>query len=180
MDDGGIRLLEDFAMAYIGGDLPDWFYLVWLTLQTVALYKTADQIDVRPLGLRNSLIKLFHKEVMAQSVTEIREFLEPCQLGKSKAAAAKLVMSVRGTMETNRDFICVRTDLSNAFNSIRRAAILEVLESEPSLRHLSSFSGLIPAPETAMETRGGGWQVRGWYRAIHLVEIFLLLDFTLP
>ena len=23
MDDGGIRLLEDFAMAYIGGDLPD-------------------------------------------------------------------------------------------------------------------------------------------------------------
>ena len=81
-------------------------------------------------------IMLFHKEVMEQSVTEIRLFLEPCQLSKSKAATAKLVMSVRGTMETNRDSICVRTDLFNAFTSIRRAAILEVLQSEPSLRHM--------------------------------------------
>ena len=90
-------------MAYIAGELPAWMYLVWLSIQTVALYKTADRTDVRPLGLRNSLIKLFHKEVISQSVPEIREFLEPQQLGKSKAAAAKLVMSVRGVMESNRD-----------------------------------------------------------------------------
>ena len=27
-DDEGINLLEEFGMAYVGGDLPDWFYLV--------------------------------------------------------------------------------------------------------------------------------------------------------
>ena len=77
MEDEGIRLLEQFALAYIAGELPAWMYLVWLSIQTVALFKSADRTDVRPLGLRNSLIKLFHKEVISQSVPEIREYLEP-------------------------------------------------------------------------------------------------------
>ena len=110
--------------------------------------------------------------------------MEPQQLGKSKAAAAKLVMSVRGVMESNRDFICVRTDLANAFNSIHRSAILDVLESEPSLSHLSSFAGLIFAPETAMESQGRRWETcvveRGSCKGILPVETSLPLAFILP
>ena len=84
MSDGEVKLLEDLGLVYLAGDLPLWFYRVWLTIQTVALYKTALRTDVRPLGLRNSLIKVFHKEAMSQSRPEIREFLEPQQLGMSK------------------------------------------------------------------------------------------------
>ena len=60
--------------------------------------------DVRQLGLRNSLIKMFHREVMQQSKPEVSEFLEPVQLGQSQAGAAKLVFGVRGLINSRRDF----------------------------------------------------------------------------
>ena len=129
-------------------------------LQDLGLYKTAVRTDVRPLGLRNSLIKVFHKEAMSQSRPEIREFLEPHQLGMSKAGAAKLVNSVRGLINSRRDFVCIKIDSKNAFNEISVRSILETLESEPSLSHLSTFATIL-APETEMETVGNRWGTSG-------------------
>ena len=173
MSDGEVKLLEDLGLVYLAGDLPLWFYRVWLTIQTVALYKTAMKTDVRPLGLRNSLVKVYHKEAMSQSRPEIREFLEPQQLGMSKAGAAKLVNSVRGLIHSRRDFVCIKIDLKNAFNEISRRSILETLEAEPSLSHLSTFAATILAPETEMETVGNRWGTYG--QGLIQVEIFLTL-----
>ena len=64
---------------------------------------------------------------MQQNKVEIREFLEPVQLGQSQAGAAKLVFSVRGLINTRRDFYCCKIDFKNAFNEIDRSSILEVL-----------------------------------------------------
>jgi hypothetical protein len=161
MSDGEVKMLEDLGLVYLAGDLPLWFYRVWLTIQTVALYKTAVRTDVKPLRLRNSLIKVYHKEDMSQSRPEIREYLEPQQLGMSKAGAAKLVNSVRGLIHSRRDFVCIKIDLKNAFNEISRRSILETLESEPSLSHLSTFAATILAPETEMETVGTRWGTSG-------------------
>ena len=154
MEDREIKMLEELGLVYLSGELPLWFYRVWLCIQTVALYKTAMQTDVRPLGLRNSLIKVFHKEAMSQSRPEVREFLEPQQLGMSQAGAAKLVNAVRGLICTRRDFVCIKIDLSNAYNEISRSSILETMEAEPSLSHLSAFAATILAPETELETVG--------------------------
>lgn len=106
MTDEEIKLLEELGLAYTSGELPNWFYMVWLSLQTVAPYKTADRNAVRPLGLRNSLIKVFHKEPMVQSKSEVREYLEPVQVGISVAGAALLTRSVCGVLNTFTDFIC--------------------------------------------------------------------------
>ena len=38
MEDREIALLEELGLEYLAGELPTWFYLVWLSLQTVALY----------------------------------------------------------------------------------------------------------------------------------------------
>ena len=81
MEDEEVEVLERFGMAYVSGDLPAWFYRLWLSLQTVPLYKTAQQVDVRPLGVRHSLMRVFHREVVTQNKQEVREFLEPQQLG---------------------------------------------------------------------------------------------------
>ena len=89
MEDGEIKLLEDLGLAYSVGELPAWFYSVWNSLQTVAPYKDSSQEAVRPLGLKNSLTKLFNKEVMVQSKPELREFLEPVQLGLAVAGAVE-------------------------------------------------------------------------------------------
>ena len=55
MEDREIELLETFALAYTAGSLHDWFYRLWLSLSTVPIYKTAEQQDVRPVGIRHLL-----------------------------------------------------------------------------------------------------------------------------
>ena len=157
MEDGEIKLLEDMGLAYCSGELPAWFYGVWNSLQTVAPYKDSSQEAVRPLGLKNSLTKLFNKEVMVQSKPELREFLEPVQVGLSVAGAALLTRSVSGVMHTYRDFICFRLDLKNAFNEMSRRAVLDVLNQEESLRHLVTFAAAILSPVAPLETGGRIW-----------------------
>ena len=127
------------GLAYCSGELPAWFYGVWNSLQTVAPYKDSSQEAVRPLGLKNSLTKLFNKEVMVQSKPELREFLEPVQVGLSVAGAALLTRSVSGVMHTYRDFICFRLDLKNAFNEMSRRAVLDVLNQEESRNFRSCY-----------------------------------------
>ena len=108
---------------------------------------------------RNSLTKVFHKEVMVQSKSEVREFLEPVQVGLSKAGAALLTRCVSGVINSNRDFICFRLDLKNAFNEMSRKAVLDVLANEPSLSHITSFAALILSPQPVLETGGKKWGV---------------------
>ena len=152
-----LAMLQKFGLAYMSGVLPSWFYRLWLSLQTVALFKNENRQDIRPLGLRNSLIKLFHKEVAQQCKPEIIEFLEPQQLGQSQAGAAKLVHSVRGLLHHRKDFVCIKIDLKNAFNEISRSAIIQTLKSESTLEHLEEFVALVLAPESFLESRGEKW-----------------------
>ena len=108
MEDHKMKLLERFCMTYIRTEVPTWYYKVWLSLKTVALFKTAEKTDVRPIGLRNSLVKVIHREVMRKFKNEICHHLEPVQLGMSMAGAAKLVLSPGGTIRANREHICIK------------------------------------------------------------------------
>ena len=157
MEDREIERLEAFILAYTAGSLPAWFYRLWLSLSTVPLYKTAEQRDVRPLGIRHSLVRVCHMEVMTQSMPAIREFLEPQQLGMSRAGPAKLVNTVRGMMELHPNFVCCSLDLYNCYNEQRRGATVEVLQDTPSLQHLVTFAAAILAPEPALESGGRVW-----------------------
>ena len=159
MEEEELRLLEEFGLAYTAGQLPGWFYRLWLSTQTVPVYKTPLQTDVRPLGVRNQLVRSFHKEVVIQSKPEIREFLEPEQLGLSQGGAAKLIHSIRSLLEQRPDFVCVKTDLKNFYNEINRRAILDVVISTPTLSHLVTFAAVILAPEVALEVGGNVWGV---------------------
>ena len=90
MEEADMNILEEFGMAYLRGDLPKWFTAIWLTVQTVPIFKTSGKCTVRPLGLRTPLLKLYHKQVVSQSITEVKAHLEPQQLGMSVAGAQKL------------------------------------------------------------------------------------------
>ena len=157
MEDSEIGLLEDFCLAYTSGSLPPWFYVLWLSLETVPLNKDEQRVEARPLGLRHSLTRLCHREVTDQCKDEVREFLEPVQLGQSRAGAAKLVLSVRGLMDSNPDWVCVSLDMKNCYNSVSRHSILDVIVDTPELEHLTTFAATILAPEPALESRGQVW-----------------------
>ena len=157
MDEHEMELLEQFGMAYTSGDLPPWFYRLWLTLNTVPLFKDALQVDVRPLGIRHCLTRVFHREVVEQSKEAFRDFLEPQQLGQSRGGAAKLVHSVQGMLELHPDFVCVATDIHNCFNEESRRAVVEVISDTPGLAHLATFTGTVLAPVPGLESGGVIW-----------------------
>ena len=72
--------------------------------------KGAPKIRIRPLGLRTPLLKVLHKQVVTQNLTEVKAHLEPVQLGMSRAGAQKLVFSIRGLLNAKPDFVCVKID----------------------------------------------------------------------
>ena len=45
-----MRLFETFGLRYLHGELQPWFYVVWLTVQTVPLFKTKNRDTVRHIG----------------------------------------------------------------------------------------------------------------------------------
>ena len=120
-------------MRHLRGELPAWWYTVWPSVQTVGLYKTAEQTTIRPLGIRNPLLKAFHREVINCSREEFLSFLEPQQLGMSLGGASKLIHSIRMLLEANPTFVCATNDCRNAFNENARAAAVMALQQEPSL-----------------------------------------------
>ena len=55
--------------------------------------------------------------------------------------------------------MCCCIDLKNAFNEISKTSILEVLDSEESLAHLTSFAASLLAPTVSLESGGSRWGV---------------------
>ena len=97
-------LLQDFGMLYLNGELPAWFYKVWLSVTTAALFKTALQDTIRPIGIRNPLLRTFHRFPVRQNREALVRYLEPEQLSMSEAGGAKLVHQVRMLSGTVRDW----------------------------------------------------------------------------
>ena len=102
--------LEEFGMRYLCHSLPPWFDKLWLSQQTLALFKTKERhnTEVRPIGMRNPLVKALHGEVFKQNRAEFTRFLEPQQLGMSVAGGHQLVHSIRMLLEENPTFIVLR------------------------------------------------------------------------
>ncbi len=94
------ELFESFALRCVHGSLSTWSQKGCLTVETVGMYKKNEQDKniVRPIGMRNSFL-------IYQNADIIRDFLEPQQLGMSKAGGVELVHVVRMKLEQRLDFI---------------------------------------------------------------------------
>ena len=80
MKKGEMELLEEFGRKYLQGDLLPWFFVVWLSGQTVTLYKHKEQTAARRLGMRNHLLKQLYREPISQNMEAIVNYFEPHQL----------------------------------------------------------------------------------------------------
>ena len=158
-----LALLEEFGLQYLNGNLPPFFYKVWGSVSTTPLFKNQNQDpgQLRPVGVKSSLIRDFHKQVAAKNRGPLNDFLEPQQLALSKAGGCKLVHQVRMLSEKRRDFIVVKLDMRNAHNEVSRAAVIEALESEPSLRHIAWHAATCLASHTGLECGGRLWGETG-------------------
>ena len=161
MEDEDMSRLENFGMKYLSGGLEDWFYPVWLTVQTVPLYKTEETNTVRPVGVRNPLLNKLHAQVIIQNKEDLRIHFEPQQIACSEAGAAKLVITIRTLLEMKREFVTLKLDLQNAFNECSRSSIISALESAPALRHLAWFAAITLASYSGLESGGEKWGESG-------------------
>ena len=146
---------------YLGSHLPPWWYKVWGSVTTVPLFKTVERETVRPVGVRNPLIRTLHSRVIRENRATLNAFLEPEQLALSQAGGHKLVHQVRQAMEEHRDWVVAKVDVRNAHNEIWRNAIITALEAEPTLQHLAWFAAVVLAPSTGLETGGTRWGEQG-------------------
>ena len=60
-------------------------------------------------------------------------------------------------LERRRDFIAVKIDMRNAHNEVSRASVIEVLDREPSLKHLTWHTAACLAPRQGLESGGNIW-----------------------
>ena len=157
-DDHKFEVLETFSLKYVNGELTPWFYKVWGSVSTFPLFKNSLRDTLRPVGVKSSLVRTIHK-VVKKNRSPLTEFLEPEQLALSQAGGAKLVHQVRMMSEKNPNMVVVKVDMRNAHNEVSRAAVLEALEREPSLRHLAWHQATCQASHTGLETGGKLW---GW------------------
>ena len=157
MTDAQMDLFESFGMKYLCGQLPAWFYEVWLSVMTVPLFKNENKEAVRPIGIRNPLVRDLHKAVVTENRSAFVEYLEPEQLTMSVAGGGKLVFSIRMLSEERRDFVVVKIDMKNAFNEVSRASIIEALEEEMSLSHLAWHAAATLAPSSGLESGASRW-----------------------
>ena len=70
-----MKEIEDFGMRYLSGSLPPWFDKVWLSQETVALFKTKEKSnkELRPISMRNPLLKSLHRESFRQNRSEFTD-----------------------------------------------------------------------------------------------------------
>ena len=73
--DEQMGMLEQFGLRYLTGQLPLWWYKVWLSLTTVTLFKTSDHDTVCPVGIEPCLARTFHKVVNKENRPVLVNFL---------------------------------------------------------------------------------------------------------
>ena len=91
----------------------------------------------------------------------LRDYLEPQQLALTPGGAAILVHTVCMMLESRPDFVCVSIDIKNAHNEISRKSVIDALESQPNLKHLSKHVATCLAPHHCLESSGDVWGESG-------------------
>ena len=157
-----LHWFEEFGLKYLNVRFSTqnaWFYKVWSSVLTLPLFKSAARIPsiVRPVGIKSSGSRFFHREVMTANKGVFRAYLEPQQQALSPGGASRIVHTVRMMSEAHPEWPVVPMELQNAHNEISRRAQIVGLEKVPSLRHLALHVASYLAPSHSLECDGEEW-----------------------
>ena len=158
-DERELGAFKEFGLMYLNVSLPPWFYKVISSVSTVALFKSAakDSSLIRPVGIKSSVVRFLHGEVMTSNRGALREHCKPEQLCFTPGCGASLVHTVRMMIEAHPDWPCVSVDMRNAHNEVSRAATVEAFEVAPNLQHLALHMGAYLASNHRLESSGEQW-----------------------
>ena len=163
LDESQLKRLKYFCLKYLHTSLPSWFYKVYGAVTTAPLFKSAQQDSekLRPVGILDPLVRFLNHEVATANKEAAVNYLEPVQLGCSKAGAHKLVTAVRSMSEQNKGFVLIKLEIKNIHSQLSRSAVVKELSSIPSLKHLAQYSAATLTSNTVLVSRGSIWGEEG-------------------
>ena len=133
--------LDEFIADYLEGEMPDWYYEVATAINLVALRKEPGSDDLRPVGVGDVVRRLANSMLVSDQAEKLHEATFPQQVAVcTPGGPGCLVYTVRGLLDQNPDFICIKVDVENFHNSFSRhlclKAIAKAANSSPSMRAL--------------------------------------------
>ena len=107
---------------------------LWIRSRLIGIRKPDGKL--RPIAIGDIWLRLASKVAMAQNNSRFSSFFKPHQLGVSIPGGCEIIATICGLFRrhSKNNFVIKSMDISNAFNSIDREAIINVLQIEfPSL-----------------------------------------------
>ena len=125
--------LHFLCNSYLSGSVPDVVATTLAGAKLIALQKNVN--DVRPIAVGDSFRRLTAKLACHQLKKKISTFLAPHQYGVSTPGGAELMTHlIQASLEEHPEWIVIKTDAKNAFNTVDRSAFLsEVASTFPEL-----------------------------------------------
>jgi hypothetical protein len=128
--DTSIENLEDLITKMANDKLPPWFMQVMQGAELLAIVKgesrQENKDDHIPVVLPNILSKVAAKAMLVECQEDYMRELLPRHVGVGvKFAAGLLTMWIKMTLHIKPDHILVNIDIRNAYNTMRRASIME-------------------------------------------------------
>jgi hypothetical protein len=121
----GINALSPIVNRILNGTEPNWKRLTASRL--IPLVKSEEKI--RPIAVGEVIMRLASRILLRNHTQDLSHFLRPTQLGvKEPGGTEKIVHMVRREVQNGKAIMTL--DLANAFNSISRETIREVLEDK--------------------------------------------------
>ena len=111
--------------------MPGWFMQAVQSAELMALIKaekkeTETVANHRPVQIPNTLAKVGDIAMLEQCQAEYIKEIMPQQVGVGvKFVAELLAMGLRMTLHLHGGFIIISIDMINAYNEIKRAAVLD-------------------------------------------------------
>ena len=155
-------LYDAFGSAAASASLPRWFYAVWGTSWICPLRKPVpegqvapEQPDARPISIGESDLRAVLGQLVQDATPAVMRHLAPVQVSCGVPGGVSTVIhGMRTLLEVHPDWVIIRIDLRNAFNTVSRAVMLRRFSEVPGLSHLVPLLHVLYGAETALVIGG--------------------------
>ena len=114
----------------LSSTLPPWLYNIFAYSKLIGLVKQNEEningnLKLRPIGIGMVWPKIISKTILNHYIAHAKEILEPFQFGLSKGGLESITFITKEALKEHPNWVLLRLDLVNAFNSILRKIIFE-------------------------------------------------------
>ena len=123
-----ISSMSSIVNLALASALPTWLNNIFSYSKLIGLVKQSDdnqKLKLRPIGIGMVWPKVISKTILNYYLPRAKDFLEPLQFGLSKSGLESITYITRQALQDHPDWVLLRLDLVNAFNSILRKIIFK-------------------------------------------------------